>query len=259
MKQLLKSIYKRVFSLKFRNQIITALKKLQSLFLSGNSVTCNCCGHSYRHFLPKGSVSKRENAECPHCGSLERTRLLLFFLEKETAAFERGKTVLHFAPENGLKAIFKAKKETHEYVNGDIDTDLADEVIDITKIQYPENAFDYIICSHVLGHVPDEKKAITEMFRVLKNGGTAIVLTLLNAENVPTHENEALITEEERLETYGEKDLVRLHGNDFAERLRNPGFQVEAINYEQQLPEAIRKQFQLSNHNRGTIFKCVKP
>ncbi|SMC35264.1 class I SAM-dependent methyltransferase [Moheibacter sediminis] len=199
----------------------------------------------------------RENAECPTCGSLERTRLLLFYLQNETDLFSRECSLLHIAPEDSLKKIFKKSKNIN-YINGDLNPNYADEIIDITDIKYPENYFDFIICAHVLGHVPDEAEAIREMFRVLKPNGLAFVLTLINKNDIPTYEDPSLQTENERLQAYGEKDLVRLHGNDFAERLSREGFKVETINYTQELEKEIIQKFQLKQGVRETIFKSLK-
>lgn len=252
----IKKIYHSLFSEYFRSKLRTNIRKSKSLFLTGDKVMCNCCGKAYNNFLPKGNVKKRENVMCPNCGSLERTRLLLFYLENETTFFNENTKILHFAPEEGLKNVFKKKKS--KYINGDINPNLADEIIDITDIHYPDSSFDYIICSHVLGHVPDEKTAIKELYRVLKPGGQSIVLTLLNKRNVPTIENPQITNPEERLRIYGERSLVRLHGNDFKNRLEEPGFQVEIINYEKKLSQEKVERFRLQNNSRGTFFICKK-
>ena len=233
-------------------------RKWKGCFLKGNQVECNCCGKTYRKFLPKGNLEIRENVMCPNCGSLERNRLLLFYLENETSFFNEGKKVLHFAPEEGLKLVFQKRKKKEEYINGDINPNFADELIDITSINYPENSFDYIICSHVLGHVPDEKKAIEELYRVLKPGGELIVLTLINSKDVPTLEDEKITDPEERLKVYGERSLVRLHGNDFQNRLEKPGFQVEILDYEKKLDQFTVDRFRLHNNSRGNFFICKK-
>ena len=254
----LKTIYKSTFSESFRIKITNFKRHLKGLSLKGNNVACNCCGKTFTKFLPKGNgLEIRENAVCPNCGSLERTRLLLFYLQNETDIFKRNCKLLHIAPEDTLKKIFKAHSNIY-YVNGDLNPNYADEIIDMTNIQYPENNFDFVICSHVLGHIPDEKKAIQEMFRVLKPGGIAFVLTLLNKEDIPTIEDENIKSDAERVKIYGEKDLVRLHGNDFAVRLHAGQFSVEKIDYTKQLSSEIVEKYKLLNTRRGIIFKCTR-
>lgn len=258
MKINLKTIYKEIFNESFRIKITNFKRKLKGWMLRGNAVKCNCCGKTFRKFLSKGNgLETRENAECPNCGSLERTRLLLFYLQNETNLFTRESTLLHIAPEDSLKKIFKKSKNIN-YINGDLNPNYADEIIDITDIKYPDNYFDFIICAHVLGHVPDEAKAIQEMFRVLKPDGAAFVLTLINKNDIPTYENPLLQTETERLQAYGEKDLVRLHGNDFAERLSHEGFKVETLHYTRELNQDTIQKFQLKQSVRETIFKSLK-
>lgn len=256
----LKKIYHQLINEKIRIQIKKEQFRLQGYFLKGNNVECNCCGKTYRSFLSFGNQSVRENARCPNCGSLERTRMLLSYLENETDFFEPDKKILHFAPEDGLKKIFKQRKPAGTYINGDIDPNLADLKIDITDIQFGENEFDYIICAHVLGHVPDEHKALTEMYRVLKPGGTAIILTILNKEDVPTLEKQDEIkTPEQRLKFYGERDLLRLHGNDFQQRIEKAGFEVQKLDYTQTIPAEVVERFRMSNPERGVLFLSRKP
>ena len=49
--------------------------------------------------------------------------------------------------------------------------------IDAQAIPYPDAAFDALIANHMLYHVPDRAKAIAEMRRVLKPGGTLYTAT----------------------------------------------------------------------------------
>lgn len=254
----IKTIYKTIFNESTRLKIFRIRRKLKGLILAGNQVECNCCGKTFRKFLPKGNgLEIRENAECPNCGSLERTRLLLFYLCRETDMFSKRCKLLHIAPEDSLKKIFQNHKNI-EYVNGDLNPYFADEIIDLTDIQYPNDTFDYIICSHVLGHIPDEKKAVQEMRRVLKPNGIAFVLTLISNDHLSTFENSELFTDEQRLKAYGEKDLVRLHGCDFKKRLSINGFEVQPIDYTQKLKVKTIQRFKVVNTGRETIFKCIK-
>jgi SAM-dependent methyltransferase len=253
---MIKKIYKRLFSEKFRINIKIQFNKLTSFSYLGNQFYCNCCNKSFRKFLPKGNV-KRENAQCPYCGSLERTRLLLLYLQNETGLFEKkALKLLHFAPERALFNIFK--KLDIEYVDGDINPAYARNTIDITEINYPDNYFDSIICSHVLGHVPDEKKAIKELRRVLKSDGTVLVMTLLNVNIEKTYENSKIIMPKDKLIFYGEPDLCRLHGLDFGDRLQQQGFAVERIDYREKLSKEIVEKYRLGDGQREIIFKCTK-
>ncbi len=233
------------------------VNRLTSVFYRGTTYTCNVCNKSFRKFKSKGAVRIRKNAKCPYCSSLERTRLLLFYLQNETNIFTQKKSLLHFAPEEGLYRLFKQTPTLH-YVNGDINANYADEQIDITRIPYPDASFDYIICSHVLGYIPDELLAVKEMFRVLKPDGIALILTLVNKNAPSTYESPDVHTVKERLQHYTEPDVLRLHGTDIYDRIAKGGFIVEQIDYVSTFSEEIQRRYSLGNGERETIFKCTK-
>ncbi len=254
---MLKKIYKKIISEKKRIKIRLTINKLLYPFYIGNTYTCNVCGKSARKFKSKGSLTIRKNAVCPYCNSLERTRLLLFYLKNETNIFTKNTSLLHIAPEWELKKIFKQYSNIH-YVNGDLNPNYADEQMDITKIPYSDNFFDYIICSHVLGHVPDEDFGVQEMSRVLKKDGIALIFTLIDWNNPYTYEDNSFQTPQERLKYYSEPDLLRLHGTDFSKRLEKNGFNVEVINYAEILGKEFHQKYSLGDGNRETFFKCTK-
>jgi SAM-dependent methyltransferase len=202
-------------------------------------------------------LAKRLNAECPYCTSLERIRNLLFYIENETPLLKEKLRLLHFAPEWCLLPVLKNAKNL-DYITADINPNLADYQVDIMDIPFPDESFDYIICAHVLGHVSDEKKAIRELFRVLKPDGVALISTIIDFDNSETYETEDADTPEKRLQYYSEPDLLRLHGKDFDQRLIQGGFKVKVIDYPAQLGEKMRKKYALGDGRRELIFKCTK-
>lgn len=252
---MIKRIYKHIIPEKIRIDIIFLINNILSPIYSGNRYYCNCCNKKFRRFLSKGNI-KRKNAKCPYCGSLERTRLLHLYLLNETDLFKKHQRVLHVAPERCLYDILK--KLDIEYIDGDINPAYATNIIDITNIQYPDNYFDLIICSHVLAHVPDEAKAIRELRRVLKIDGTAIILTLINSDSKDTIEDGRIVTSDERLKNYGESNLYRLHGLDFADRLRKQRFVLDCIDYRRELPREIVSRNSLGDGSRELIYRCRK-
>jgi SAM-dependent methyltransferase len=252
----IKKVYKHLFPEKFRIEARLLVEHITHPYYLGNRYSCNCCNRSFRKFHDKGNIP-RKNAQCPNCGSLERTRLLLFYLKNETEIFTRsGCTILHIAPERPLFNLLK--KTDAIYIDGDINPAYARQVVDVTGLQYPDNYFDYIICSHVLGHVPDEAQAIRELTRVLRWEGTALILTLLDLQNPDTLEHDGPLTAKERMLLYGEPDLFRRHGEDFAGRLAQSGLRVERIDYRKKLSVEINQQYRLGNGEREVIFKCTK-
>jgi len=251
-----KKIYKKILSEKTRIKFRTTFEKRSAFFYFGNKFECNCCGKTFRKLKSKGNIV-RKNVKCPYCGSLERTRVLLFYLEKQTDIFTKKECkVLHFAPEKTLFSKF-IKLKNIEYIDADINPNYANYVFDIEDIPYPDEHFDYIICSHVLGHVSHEQKAIEELFRVLKPEGQALIMTLIDKNREQTFEDPSITTPEDRLQNYSEKDLARIHGLDFAQRL-SYRFNVEEIDYRKQFDEKTQMRFALGDGAREIIFNCTK-
>lgn len=253
----IKKYYQKIFSEGQRLAMHRISKRTKSYLMKGNAFYCNCCSKSFSAFLQKtNGIDVRNNAECPYCGSLERTRVLLDYLKKETTLFSKQSSLLHIAPEDALKKIFK-ETQVISYTNGDINENLADEIIDITAINYPENYFDFIICSHVLGHIPDEAKAIDELLRVLKPNGKAFLLTPIS-HHITTLEDSANRTAEQRLNAYGEFDLLRLHGQDFPERLARSSWTIERLDYRMCIDEPLRVKLSVGDGYRELIFVGTK-
>lgn len=250
---MIKKIYKSLLSEATRNKIRIAIKKMLSPMYYGGRYECNCCNNSFRKMLPKAG---RLNAECPNCGSLERTRLLLHYLTNETSIFKENMKVLHFAPEPSLYAIIK--KTNSEYIDADIHPAYAHFIIDITDIPYPDDYFDLIICSHVVAHVENEKSAFSEMKRVLAPKGKAIILTIINPESFETIDHEWINTPELRKKHYGESDCLRLHGGDFKNRLIEAGFKVNQVDYRLKLGPELMDKNVLGEGPREWIFECIK-
>lgn len=253
---MIREIYRTVFSEKIRLQFHITLLKLKAIFLRGNRYFCPCCGKGSSKFLRKGNgLEYRENAVCPNCGSLERTRLLYLYFKNETAIFHGSPRILHFAPEYILK---KKLIKNPNYKDVDINPNFATLKMDITDIQFPDNYFDYIICSHVLGHIPDEKKALNELFRVLKSDGNLFILSLLDPTMHETLEDTDAITPLQKLHKYGEKDLERLYGEDFSERISTSEIRIEKIDYRINFTEQERQKMSLGDGKREIIYKVVK-
>lgn len=250
---MIKKIYKKILPEKFRNDVHIALRKGKGLFLSGTKYECNCCGSTYRKMLPKAD---RANAECPNCGALERTRLLLYYLQEETQIFKKRMKVLHFGPEPGL--YMHISKADLEYVDGDLNPAYANTVIDITNIQFEDDYFDLIICSHVVGYVPDEDKSLEELYRVLSPDGMMLLLTFVNPDSKETIDHEWVNTPELRTLHYGEPDCLRLHGLGYKSELESKGFKVNQRDYLSEMDSSRKERNVLGEGPREWIFECAK-
>ncbi|QBO59152.1 class I SAM-dependent methyltransferase [Chryseobacterium salivictor] len=253
---MIKYFYQAIIPEKWRNIVHINLRKIKSFYLKGDAFYCPCCGKSSSMFLSKGNgIDSRKNAVCPRCGSLERSRLLYLYLKRETEIFHGISSILHFAPEAALKKLLKSNPN---YIDVDINPNLATYQMDITNLKYPDDKFDYIICSHVLGHIPDENLALSELYRVLKPGGSLFLLSLMDLSSPKTLENKKFDTPEKKLNAYGEKDLERLYGRDFIERIRRKNIHVEEIDYRRNFSKNDRKKMSLGNGQREIIYKISK-
>lgn len=197
---------------------------VRKTFHCGKARWCPVCCESSRVFCRFGPIP-RDDSQCPHCGSLERHRFLwLFLLEKSNLFDGRAKKVLHVAPESCFEP--RLSEELGEgYLTADLSDPSAMVTMDITDIQYPDRSFDVILCSHVLEHVLEDRQAMSEFRRVLKDDGWAILLVPITSE--VSHEDPSIVDPEERLKVFGQKDHVRRYGPDYLERLRDAGFTVE--------------------------------
>jgi len=253
---MLKVLLKKIISVKTREFIRRQYYKILSTAYKGDNYYCICCDRSFKSFLEHGNIP-RKNAKCPYCRSLERTRLLNHYLLNETDVFFGEKKLLHFAPEYQLGENLRKALKTN-YLSVDIRKGVADEVQDIQDLSFSDNTFEYIICSCVLGHIPNEAKAIDEMFRVLKPNGKAFIITLINFQSNKTYQNDSIKTPEDKLKHYTEDDLCRLHGKDFIERLNRSNVHVKEIEYSSAFSTSEKLKFSLGNTERELIYLVTK-
>jgi SAM-dependent methyltransferase len=230
-------------------------RPLLDLWFRGNQFTDPINKKSYRKFLPYGYVRQRNNALSPGTLSLERHRLLWLYLERETDFFKSRLKVLHVAPEQSFYKIFK-KLNNLDYTTVDLYSPLADIKADICDLPFKENQFDVILCNHVLEHIPDDKKAMEELYRVLKPGGWAILQVPLDALRLKTFQDDTITEPKERMRVFGQYDHVRLYGMDYFEKLQKSGFSTQAINYGKELTREEIARFGVVSHE--IIPRCFK-
>jgi SAM-dependent methyltransferase len=129
---------------------------------------------------------------------------------------------------------------------------------DLTKLDFADGEFDFIICNHVLEHIPDDSAAIREMHRVLGPGGLAVVsVPGLATTPLQTVESPEPLDPEARLRAYGHRGHVRLYGLDVADRLASCGFSVRRIEYGRDLPEDERTRMGVGRYY--PIYLCERP
>ena len=214
-------------------------RPLRERRFAGTGVECPVCGGEFRAFEP---YHGREGARCPRCLALERHRLLWLYLERETPYLTERAACLHVAPEPALQERLR-QLPLLDYVSADLNPGWpADLVADVTDLPFDVASFDLVICNHVLEHVPDDSGAISEIHRVLRPGGRALMLHPIEAERPETFEDESATSGRERKRLFGQRDHVRIYGGDFYARLAQGGFEVERVRYVESLSdEEIRR------------------
>lgn len=223
----IKSIVRKILPRPLLRRVLQFWKpireRLNKRKYAGDKYYCPICQNQVITFLPAGKPL-RPLARCPVCNSLERHRLdWIFFREKTDLFDQNSKKMLHVAPEP-----FFASRLKHianlDYVTGDLNDPRAMVTMNITNIDFPDNYFDIIYCSHVLEHITNDHKAIQELFRVCKPGGWALLQVPITAEK--TFEDCTIKSPEDREKVFGQKDHVRRCGPDYIERMRKGGFKV---------------------------------
>jgi len=200
------------------------VRPLIAFWLKGNTYTDPIDEKSFRKFLPYGYGKQRKNALSPSTLSLERHRLMWLFLKNDTTFFT-SKTklkVLHIAPEQCFLDIFK-KQQNLTYTTSDLESPIADVKADICDLPFKDNSFDVVFCNHVLEHITDDKKAMQELFRVMKKGGFGIFQIPQDMSREKTFEDNSIIDKKERTEIFGQYDHVRVYGKDYFNKLRSVG------------------------------------
>ena len=201
-----------------------------AFFLRGNRYTDPIDGKSYRRFLPYGYAKVRENVLAPGTLSLERHRLFWLYLKNETTFFSAPLRVLHFAPEQAFLSKFKKQKNL-SYTTTDLNSPIADVKADICELPFKDESFDFIICNHVLEHIPDHTKAMQELYRVLAPQGTAILQVPYDPNLSKTFEDNTITDQRERTRVFGQYDHLRVYGMDYFDKLSSVGFDVKAVDY----------------------------
>ncbi len=224
---------------RFKQAVRRLLLLLASIKNAGSGTSCPCCGKSMRKFARFHGIED----QCPRCGSLMRHRGLLLYLRDVLGVESVGGRVLHCAPEPALQSWLTGLSAV-TYVSTDLDSPRATVHADITQLPFDDASFDLVLCSHVLEHVPDDGAAISELFRVVRPGGVALIQ--VPPDPVPeTYEDPAVTDPAGRQRLFGQYDHVRRCGPDYGLRIEAAGFEVVAEDYVERLDPATRAKFGL--------------
>jgi len=255
---MIKNVFKTILNTIPRPILIRAsyfVRPILALVLKGNRFTDPIDGKSFKTFLPYGYGNQRNNVLSPSTLSLERHRLLWLYLKNETNFFTKNLKVLHFAPEQAFYNRFKKQKNLN-YTTTDLESPLADVKADICNLPFESDSYDVILCNHVLEHIPDDIKAMRELYRVLKPGGMAILQIPQDLSREKTFEDNSITDKKERAKIFGQYDHVRVYGRDYFDKLRTIGFKVDEVDYTAKLSKEEVEKYCLA---KGEIIPvCYK-
>jgi SAM-dependent methyltransferase len=224
----------------------------------GTARYCPLCGNKASEFLAFGiEDAARQDAMCVHCLAVERHRLVWLYLNRKTDILtnqDRVNKLLHVAPERQIRHQLRDALG-ERYVTADLFAPDVDVKMDICDIQYPDNSFDVIYCSHVMEHVDDDLKAMREFSRVLTPEGFAIILVPITVDK--TFEDKSIVTPEERTRVFGQHDHVRRYGMDIKQRLESSNLDVEVV-YPKDFLSDEELRYMGIKSTRDELFICRK-
>lgn len=229
------------------------VKPFLAFFLKGHKYTDPIDNKSFKTFLPYGYGKQRQNVLSPSTLSLERHRLLWLYLKNQTHFFKKNLKVLHFAPEQAFYKRFKALNNL-DYTTTDLLSPIADVKADICALPFKNNTYDVILCNHVLEHIPNDTKAMQELYRVMKPGGWGIFQIPQDLNRKTTFEDDSITDKKERAKIFGQYDHVRIYGRDYFDKLRRIGFNVEAVDYTATLSDTEIDKYRLA---KGELLPVV--
>ena len=264
----MKNIIKKILPYRVYTTIQNNVNGIRARQYKGDKYLCPICEGKFSKFLPSGlnydvikeknivGAGYRENAVCPKCLSYDRERLIYLYLKNQKEfIFKNDIKMLHVAPEKALRKIFM-DHQSIDYLSADLNHPSAKVKMDITNIHLDNETFNVIICNHVLEHIPDDKKAISELYRVLKTGGFAILQVPISYSIGKTEEDLSITNDKDRIRLYGQEDHVRLYGIDYKDRLEEVGFKVKIIDFVSQLKDEQTIQYSLLKEEK--IFVAYK-
>lgn len=237
-----------------------------------NEKYCCLCGTQIEKFLPwegdkefvfldqlKCIGSDTKNFYCPQCRATDRDRHLWLFLNKLGIyeAIDSNTKIMHIAPEHPL--INRLLNKSKQVIAGDLypekyrNSTFEVKKIDLTSISQDDNSIDIFIANHILEHIIDYKKALSEINRILRMNGIAILQTPFSPEIYKNFEDPLIKTDEGRDKYYGQSNHVRLFGKQLFDDIYEAGFSSYFIEHETVLNEYDPEKYGV-NPNEGLIL-----
>jgi len=251
---------KKLLLIQLRNPRLAALRRfgffMRGLLLLGDRYQCPCCQWKFRAFVGERSILQQsKTGYCPRCNAKARHRRIWLYLNSHCQLFSEQTRLVEVAPWWSFARRFQGLA-TIDYIGVDLKYtgSQVTTIGDLSALPIQEGRVDVALCIHVLEHVDNDRKAIEELYRILRPGGMAIVSVPIRLDR-PTFEDPSIQDPDERARSFGESSHVRYYGNDFIDRLREPGFDVR-MDPADQVPDNICLRFGLRDDEN--IFRCVK-
>jgi len=230
---------------------------IRGILHAGHRYQCPCCGWRIRRFLAKNAIfAGSPTGYCPRCNAKARHRRHCLYVDQHRPWEKSGPRVLEVAPWWAVSRHLR-KRSSIEFVGVDVRNAGPHVTVvgDVTSLPFSAGAFDVVLCTHVLEHVPMDHTAIAELYRVLDSEGTAIVSVPIRMDH-PTVEDPTVTDPDERHRLFGERSHVRWYGRDFVDRLRVAGFAV-SMDAAADVPRETRALHGLRDDEN--LFLCRKP
>lgn len=220
--------------------------------------------HGFKYWYGSFETIGKEKRKCPVCGSMDRDRLMTMFISLLGSTDGTKLKVLQIAPSGAMETWLRGR-DNIVYESTDLYMPRVSFNADIQDLKMvSDNTYDIILCSHILEHVENDKKAMREIRRVLKKDGLCIFLVPILGGLSSTDE-EFECSEHEKWLRFGQDDHVRLYGKeDFLDRLSEVGFNVYTIGQDFFDPEEWKHAGLISNSclyvaAKNTLDIGVKP
>src|SRR5688572_12805463 len=212
--------------------------------------------HGWIYTPDEAETCNAHSYTCPHCAASDRDRLYALHMTRYFSSIgpNRALKVVDFAPTIPLSRFTRdlvgRLPYSVSYVTADLFMEDVDDKVDLMDMAiYDDCSVDFFICSHVLEHVDDDKKALRELYRILTPKGQGILMVPIILPLADIDEDPSITDHGERWRRFGQFDHVRLYSKQgFISRVKEAGFTIHALG-SQHFGEATFRDHGITSHS----------